>query len=83
MVKGPASDVSNAKKAQSAPVQNRNVQIATGTICPPLTDANADARFDTKNDNVKPILIWWRKETMSWSQKNMQINLKSPTRKQN
>ena len=53
MVKGPASDASNAKKVQSAPVQNRNVQIVTGTICPPLTDANADARFSSRNDNVK------------------------------
>ena len=53
MVKGPASDASNAKKVQSAPVQNRNVHIATGTICPPLTDANADARFSARNDNVK------------------------------
>ena len=52
-VKGPASDASNAKKAQSAPAQNRNVQIATGTICPPLPDANAAARFSTRNDNVK------------------------------
>ena len=53
MVKGPASDTSNAKKALSALVQNCNVQIATGTICPPLTDANAAARFSTRNDDVK------------------------------
>ena len=67
MVKGPASDASNAQKVQSAPVQNCSVQIATGTICPTLTDANADARFSIWNDNVRANfdMVAWIKETMS------------------